>query len=91
MLTPIESVDPEYILVIEDDATLRGTIARTRGAIGRDIRTATTPTEAFREATQAWPDVMHMSHLRRTIEPNLQMPRLIVTEPGVGYHFHGLR
>lgn len=58
MLTLIESVDPERILVVEADDALRGTIARTLGAIYRDIRTAATLSEAFREATQAQPDVI---------------------------------
>lgn len=30
---------------------------------------------------------VHMTHLRRKIEPNPAIPRLIVTEPGVGYRF----
>ena len=30
---------------------------------------------------------VHMTHLRRKIEPNPAVPRLIVTEPGVGYRF----
>jgi two-component system KDP operon response regulator KdpE len=30
---------------------------------------------------------VHMTHLRRKVEPNPSMPRLIVTEPGVGYRF----
>jgi len=31
---------------------------------------------------------VHMTHLRRKIEPDPSMPRLIVTEPpGVGYRF----
>lgn len=30
---------------------------------------------------------VHMTHLRRKIEPDPSMPRLIITEPGVGYRF----
>ena len=32
---------------------------------------------------------VHMTHLRRKIEPDPSSPRLIVTEPGVGYRFVG--
>jgi two-component system, OmpR family, KDP operon response regulator KdpE len=32
---------------------------------------------------------VHITHLRRKIEPNPQVPRLIITEPGVGYRFCG--
>ena len=35
-----ESVDPERILVVEDDDALRGTLAHTLGTICRDVRTA---------------------------------------------------
>jgi len=34
---------------------------------------------------------VHMTHLRRKVEPDPSMPRLIVTEPGVGYRFCGPR
>ncbi len=34
---------------------------------------------------------VHITHLRRKIEPNPQVPRLIITEPGVGYRFDGPR
>ena len=34
---------------------------------------------------------VHMTHLRRKVEPDPSMPRLIVTEPGVGYRFAGPR
>lgn len=30
---------------------------------------------------------VHITHLRRKVEPNPSTPRLIVTEPGVGYRF----
>ena len=30
---------------------------------------------------------VHITHLRRKIEPNPAIPRLIVTEPGLGYRF----
>jgi two-component system KDP operon response regulator KdpE len=30
---------------------------------------------------------VHITHLRRKVEPDPSMPRLIVTEPGVGYRF----
>jgi DNA-binding response OmpR family regulator len=32
---------------------------------------------------------IYVSRLRRKIEPNATLPRYIVTEPGVGYSFHG--
>ncbi len=32
---------------------------------------------------------VHITHLRRKIEPDPSRPRLIVTEPGVGYRFIG--
>ena len=32
---------------------------------------------------------VHMTHLRRKVEPDPSMPRLIITEPGVGYRFVG--
>jgi two-component system KDP operon response regulator KdpE len=32
---------------------------------------------------------VHITHLRRKIEPDSSNPRLIVTEPGVGYRFVG--
>ncbi|BAH40164.1 MAG TPA: DNA-binding response regulator [Gemmatimonas aurantiaca] len=31
---------------------------------------------------------VHITHLRRKIEPDASMPRLIITEPGVGYRFN---
>ena len=31
---------------------------------------------------------IYVSHLRQKIEPNLNQPRYILTEPGVGYYFH---
>lgn len=31
---------------------------------------------------------VHITHLRRKIEPDASVPRLIVTEPGVGYRFN---
>lgn len=30
---------------------------------------------------------VHITHLRRKVEPNPALPRLIVTEPGLGYRF----
>ena len=30
---------------------------------------------------------VHLTHLRRKVEPNPAVPRLIITEPGVGYRF----
>ena len=30
---------------------------------------------------------VHITHLRRKVEPNPSLPRLIVTEPGLGYRF----
>lgn len=47
----------------------------------------------------AWPDDqsadvqalrVHMRHLRQKIEPDPETPTLCVTEPGVGYRFHGV-
>lgn len=32
---------------------------------------------------------VHMTHLRRKVEPDPSMPRLIITEPGAGYRFVG--
>lgn len=34
---------------------------------------------------------VHITHLRRKIEPDPATPRLIITEPGVGYRFAGIR
>lgn len=34
---------------------------------------------------------VHITHLRRKIEPDPATPRLIITEPGVGYRFSGQR
>ena len=31
---------------------------------------------------------IYISHLRQKIEPDPTLPRYIITEPGVGYHFH---
>ena len=53
-----ESVDPERILIVEDDDALRETLAHTLGTICRDVRTASTLAEAFREATNAQPDLI---------------------------------
>lgn len=53
-----ESVDPERILVVEDDDALRGTLAHTLGTIAREVRTAGTLAEAFRETAQAQPDII---------------------------------
>jgi DNA-binding response OmpR family regulator len=30
-----------------------------------------------------------MTHLRRKVEPDPSVPRLIITEPGLGYRFVG--
>ncbi len=32
---------------------------------------------------------IYVSHLRQKIEPDLNMPKYILTEPGVGYYFRG--
>ncbi len=32
---------------------------------------------------------VHITHLRRKVEPDPSVPRLIITEPGVGYRFVG--
>lgn len=53
-----ESVDPERILIVEDDDALRGTLAHTLGTICPDVRTAGTLADAFREASQAQPDLI---------------------------------
>ncbi len=34
---------------------------------------------------------VHITHLRRKIEPDPATPRLIITEPGVGYRFAGTK
>jgi len=54
----VESADPERILVVEDDDALRGALADALGAICRDVRTAVTLADAFREASQAQPDII---------------------------------
>lgn len=53
-----EWVDPERILIVEDDEPLRDTLAQALGTICRDVRTAATMAEAFREATSAQPDLI---------------------------------
>lgn len=53
-----ESVDPERILVVEDDDALRETLAHTLRTVCREVRTAATVAEAFREATQSQPDLI---------------------------------
>ena len=32
---------------------------------------------------------MHVSHLRRKLEPDPSRPRYLLTEPGIGYRFTG--
>jgi two-component system KDP operon response regulator KdpE len=53
-----ESVDPERILVVEDDDALRETLAHTLSTLCREVRTAATVADAFREATQSQPDLI---------------------------------
>lgn len=53
-----ESIDPERILVVEDDDALRETLAHTLRTVCRDVRTAATVADAFREATQSQPDLI---------------------------------
>jgi two-component system KDP operon response regulator KdpE len=53
-----ESVDPERILVVEDDDALRAAVAHTLGALCPDVRTAATLADAFRETAQAQPDLI---------------------------------
>lgn len=53
-----ESVDPERILIVEDDDALRVALEHTLGTICRDIRTASTLAGAFREVAQAQPDII---------------------------------
>jgi hypothetical protein len=54
----VESADPERILVVEDDDALRGALADALGVICRDVRTAATLADAFRDASQAQPDII---------------------------------
>lgn len=53
-----EFVDPERILVVEDDEALRDTLAHILGTVCRDVRTAATLAEAFRETAQSQPDLI---------------------------------
>lgn len=53
-----EWIDPERILIVEDDDALRATLAHTLGTICRDVRTASTLAEAFREAGNAKPELI---------------------------------
>jgi two-component system, OmpR family, KDP operon response regulator KdpE len=53
-----ESVDPERIIIVEDDDALRETLAQTLGTLCRDVRTASTLADAFREATNSQPDLI---------------------------------
>lgn len=53
-----ESIDPERLLVVEDDNALRETLALTLGTLCRDVRTASTLAEAFRETAQLQPDLI---------------------------------
>lgn len=53
-----EPVDPERILVVEDDEALRDTLAQSLATICREVRTASTLADAFREASQAPPDLI---------------------------------
>lgn len=53
-----EWLDPERILIVEDDDALRETLAHILGTICRDVRTASTLAEAFREAGNAKPDLI---------------------------------
>jgi two-component system KDP operon response regulator KdpE len=53
-----EWLDPERILIVEDDDALRETLAHTLGTICRDVRTASTLAEAFREAGNAKPELI---------------------------------
>ncbi|MFY7921804.1 MAG: response regulator [Gemmatimonas sp.] len=53
-----EWLDPERLLVVEDDDALRETLAHTLGTICRDVRTASTLAEAFHEAGSAKPDLI---------------------------------
>jgi two-component system KDP operon response regulator KdpE len=54
----VEWLDPERLLVVEDDDALRETLAHTLGTICRDVRTASTLAEAFHEAGSAKPDLI---------------------------------
>lgn len=53
-----EWIDPERLLIVEDDDALRETLAHTLGTICRDVRTASTLADAFREAGNAKPDLI---------------------------------
>jgi two-component system KDP operon response regulator KdpE len=54
----VEWLDPQRLLVVEDDDALRETLAHTLGTICRDVRTASTLAEAFHEAGSAKPDLI---------------------------------
>jgi two-component system KDP operon response regulator KdpE len=53
-----EGVDPDRLLVVEDDDALRETLAHTLGTICRDVRAVGTLAEAFRETAQTQPDLI---------------------------------
>jgi two-component system, OmpR family, KDP operon response regulator KdpE len=53
-----EGIDPESILVVEDDIELRDALVRTLGTICRSVRTASTLAGAIRECTLKAPDLV---------------------------------
>lgn len=53
-----EGLDPDSILIVEDDADLRDVLARTLGTICRTVRTASTLADAVRECSVKAPDLV---------------------------------
>lgn len=53
-----EGLDPDSILVVEDDADLRDVLVHTLGTICRSVRTASTLSDAVRECTVRAPDLV---------------------------------
>jgi two-component system KDP operon response regulator KdpE len=53
-----EGIDPDSILVVEDDIDLRDVLVHTLGTICRSVRTASTLADAIRECTLKAPDLV---------------------------------
>ena len=60
MLTalPLEGLEPQSILIVEDDADFRAVLAHTLSTICRSVRTASTLADALRECTIKAPDLV---------------------------------